>query len=68
MILFIGKRRFLNYLYSERARIDKEYLKELDKIEKLDFDLDTKMKMIREAFCETQGKNDAINDMINKLM
>ena len=68
MILFIGKKRFLKYLHSEHARIDKEYLKELDKIEKLDFDLDTKMKMKREAFWKTQGKNDAINDMINKLM
>lgn len=68
MILFIGKKRFLKYLHSEHARIDKEYLAELDKIENSNYDLDTKTKMKREAFWETQGKTEAIIDMINKLM
>lgn len=68
MILIIGKKKFLKYLESEHAKIDKNYLKGLREIDEMPFAESVKAELKMEAFWETKGRTDMIIEMINKLM
>lgn len=65
--MFITKNRIIDKLCMYKASVDKEYLAELNKIDDMDLDYDTKSDLRKQAFWETQGKIQMLEKFLDNI-
>lgn len=65
--MFITRNKIIEKLCYYEQQADKEYFVELDRIDDMPLEAETKMELKQQAFWETQGKLQMLEKMFDKL-